>query len=78
MRSSDLEGLLPEDEPPSALESLILNSTGVDDDVAPYIASCGSLKVLEVGNTKMTCQSQVSVGKCVKAEDDGQMPASTR
>ena len=55
MRSSDLEGLLPEDEPPSTLESLILNSTGVDDDVAPYIASCGSLKVLEVGNTKMTC-----------------------
>ncbi len=36
LRSSDLAGLMPtfEDDEPSALQTLMLNNTGVDDEVA--------------------------------------------
>ncbi|KAI0067707.1 RNI-like protein [Artomyces pyxidatus] len=56
LRSSDLEGLAPEDpaDDVCALEELILNSTAVDDDAAQYIAYCPLLETLEVAGTKFT------------------------
>lgn len=56
LRSSDLQGLLPEtsEDGPSNLQVLILNNTTVDDDAAPYISSCPSLETLAVGGTRFT------------------------
>ncbi|KAG9316104.1 hypothetical protein JVU11DRAFT_3778 [Chiua virens] len=56
LRSSDLCGLISEsvhDDPPK-LEVLAINNTGIDDDAAPFLASCSSLVVLEVAGTKLT------------------------
>lgn len=56
LRSRDLEGLLPtdDDQNESALESLNLNNTGIDDKVVPFISCCPHLKSLEVAGTKLT------------------------
>ncbi|PCH33581.1 RNI-like protein [Wolfiporia cocos MD-104 SS10] len=56
LRSSDLEGLQTwEDETaPARLQLLSLNNTSVDDDAAPYIASCPHIETLAVGGTKFT------------------------
>ncbi|GBE78266.1 hypothetical protein SCP_0111490 [Sparassis crispa] len=56
LRSSDLEGLLSEsiDEGPCPLTVLHLNNTAVDDDAAPYISSCSSLRTLALAGTKFT------------------------
>ncbi|KAK0198662.1 RNI-like protein [Armillaria mellea] len=56
LRSSDLTGLMPtfEDDEPSALQTLMLNNTGVDDDVAPFISCCPELATLELAGTKIT------------------------
>ncbi|KAJ7919157.1 hypothetical protein B0H13DRAFT_2432786 [Mycena leptocephala] len=40
--------------PASALETLILNHTGIDDAAAPFLAACPELVWLEVAETKMT------------------------
>lgn len=59
LRSSDLIGLMPTDaiHDLSVIEMLILNNTGIDDDVAPYIASCPLLRTLEVAGTRVTSMS---------------------
>ncbi|TDL28013.1 RNI-like protein [Rickenella mellea] len=56
LRSSDLAGLFPstDTEAKSPLHTLLLNKTGIDDDAAPWIASCSSLEALEVAETKFT------------------------
>ncbi|KAK0246050.1 RNI-like protein [Armillaria nabsnona] len=56
LRSSDLAGLMPtfEDDEPSALQTLMLNNTGVDDEVAPFISCCPELATLELAGTKIT------------------------
>ncbi|KZT06901.1 uncharacterized protein LAESUDRAFT_652672 [Laetiporus sulphureus 93-53] len=56
LRSSDLEGLVPDTvaEGPSALRVLILNNTVVDDEAAPFISSCPDLETLSVGGTRFT------------------------
>ncbi|KAF4605393.1 hypothetical protein EYR40_004177 [Pleurotus pulmonarius] len=55
LRSSDLAGLMPEDdEEPSSLEVLNLNNTAVDDQAAIFISTCPYLHTLEVQGTKFT------------------------
>ncbi|KAG7450326.1 RNI-like protein [Guyanagaster necrorhizus] len=56
LRSSDLAGLMPtfEYDEPCALQTLILNNTGVDDEVAPFISCCPELATLELSGTKVT------------------------
>jgi len=59
MRSNVLAALLPlEDqaEEAPALETLVLNNTGVDDECGPYLACCSALVRLEVEGTKITSQ----------------------
>lgn len=58
LRSSDLEGLLVDDshEDISRLRILNLNNTAVDDEVAPYIASCELLETLEISGTRVTSE----------------------
>lgn len=53
-----LIGLLPHnaEENPPRLEQLILNNTGVDDEAAPYLASCSDLEVLELAGTKISSE----------------------
>ena len=61
LKSFDLEPLFPSESDPSTspLRVLILNNTGVGDDAAPFIGSCGELETLEIASTKFT--SLVSV-----------------
>lgn len=56
LRSSDLEGLLQTDadETLSPLRVLVLNNTGVDDGIAPFISACAVLETLELASTKVT------------------------
>ncbi|KAF7437001.1 hypothetical protein PC9H_003835 [Pleurotus ostreatus] len=55
LRSSDLAGLMPDDdEEPSSLEVLNLNNTAVDDQAAIFISTCPYLHTLEVQGTKFT------------------------
>ncbi|KAF7306652.1 hypothetical protein MIND_00456700 [Mycena indigotica] len=64
LRSQHLAPLVPDDElaeAPSRLETLLLNNTGIDDDAAPFLASCASLRWLEVAETKMTSDGLFSV-----------------
>jgi hypothetical protein len=59
--SSDLRGLLvDEGGGPSPLEVLILNNTSVDDDAAPFISGCPSLRVLELASTKFTSKHNIT------------------
>ncbi|KAJ7900053.1 RNI-like protein [Mycena olivaceomarginata] len=52
LRSRHLVGLAG--DPPPALETLMLNHTGIDDEAAPFLAACPALAWLEVAETKMT------------------------
>ncbi|KAK0208562.1 RNI-like protein [Desarmillaria ectypa] len=56
LRSSDLAGLMPtsEDDEPSALQTLMLNNTGVNDEAALFISCCPELATLELAGTKIT------------------------
>ncbi|KAH9946678.1 RNI-like protein [Amylocystis lapponica] len=56
LRSSDLVGLLPdeEDRTLSPLQILNLNNTAIDDDATPYISSCPALQTLSLAGTKVT------------------------
>ncbi|KAI0789647.1 hypothetical protein C8Q75DRAFT_891744 [Abortiporus biennis] len=56
LKSSDLSGLLIDDIElePSKLQELVLNNTGVNDEVAPYISACPNLQTLELGSTKIS------------------------
>ena len=56
LRSSDLNGLVPENdvEPVSPLRTLILNKTNIDDNASPWISACLSLETLEVAETKIS------------------------
>ncbi|KAL1748918.1 hypothetical protein HDZ31DRAFT_79281 [Schizophyllum fasciatum] len=54
LRSDGLTGLLGDDGPECAVEVLTLNNTAVDDDAAPYIASCKSLSRLGLASTRIT------------------------
>jgi hypothetical protein len=56
LRSYELSGLLPPSDsvPHSRLATLSLNNTGIDDDVAPFIAGCPNLLTLQVSGTKLT------------------------
>ncbi|KAI5121816.1 hypothetical protein M0805_003252 [Coniferiporia weirii] len=58
LRSGDLVGLVAESEEvrASPLKTLILNKTLIDDDVAPWISSCGDLEVLEVAETRISAE----------------------
>ncbi|KAI0321695.1 hypothetical protein OF83DRAFT_1050847 [Amylostereum chailletii] len=63
LHSSDLSTLVSDgafDEHPS-LEVLSLSRTGVDDDAAPYIATCTALQTLEVGSTRFTSEGLFSI-----------------
>ncbi|KAF9036413.1 RNI-like protein [Hymenopellis radicata] len=57
LRSADFVGLLPDvenDHRPPLLETLVINNTGVDDEISPFLACCHELLTLEVGGTKLT------------------------
>ncbi|KII93332.1 hypothetical protein PLICRDRAFT_171104 [Plicaturopsis crispa FD-325 SS-3] len=56
LRSSYLDGLAPmgPDDTPSPLEILDLSNSAVDDDAVPYISSCPSLRILNIGSTGFT------------------------
>lgn len=56
LHSEDLTGICPQDGTNfvSPLKALLLNKTGIDDSVAPWLASCTALEVLEVAETKMS------------------------
>ncbi|KLO20640.1 RNI-like protein [Schizopora paradoxa] len=56
LRSSDLNGLVPENdmEPVSPLRTLILNKTNIDDNASPWICACLNLETLEVAETKIS------------------------
>nr|GAT49746.1 predicted protein [Mycena chlorophos] len=57
LRSQYLAALVPDTElaeTTSSLEILLLNNTGIDDDAAPFLASCSRLRWLEVAETKMS------------------------
>ncbi|KIL70648.1 hypothetical protein M378DRAFT_476159 [Amanita muscaria Koide BX008] len=56
LRSTDLAGLLPEsvrDDSP-AIETFILNNTGIDDEAGVYISACDHLQTLAVAGTRIT------------------------
>jgi len=62
LRSADLEGLLSEDGgQASLLQTLVLNKTGINDDAAPWIASCSSLEELEVAETKISADGLFTI-----------------
>ena len=63
LKSSDLEPLLPDEpgEDPSPLQELILNNTGIDDEIAPFVSSCQALQTLELAGTKVTGNILISV-----------------
>jgi len=70
LRSSDLEGLMapPGDSP--GLTTLILNNTAVDDDAAPFLASCVSLVTLQLAGTKVTSDGLFPIlDSCTKLEN---------
>ncbi|KAJ6627210.1 RNI-like protein [Mycena sp. CBHHK59/15] len=72
LRSRHLAGLQSVDGAPSRLETLILNNTGIDDTVAPFIASCPELVWLEVAETKMTSEGLFLVlDSCTKLQKLG-------
>ncbi|EJD03572.1 RNI-like protein [Fomitiporia mediterranea MF3/22] len=56
VRSADLAALVSDgpEEQTSPLETLILNKSLIDDDCAPWISSCRSLKVLELAETRIS------------------------
>ena len=61
LKSSDLEPLFPSESDPSTspLQILILNSTGIGDDAAPFIGTCEELETLEVASTKFTSTTKI-------------------
>ncbi|KAF8634002.1 hypothetical protein AX15_001176 [Amanita polypyramis BW_CC] len=56
LRSADLAGLLPkrDGDDSAAVESLVLNNTGIDDEAGIYIAACNRLRMLGVAGTRLT------------------------
>lgn len=58
LKSRNFISLLPQDieESPPRLEQLILNNTGVDDEVTPYLACCSNLEVLELAGTRISSE----------------------
>lgn len=66
LRSSDLAGLMPEDDDePSSLEVLNLNNTAVDDQAAIFISTCPYLHTLEVQGTKFTSMIPPNGSWCI-------------
>ncbi|KAF5382968.1 hypothetical protein D9757_006365 [Collybiopsis confluens] len=57
LRSGALAGLVPDEGMAScAVENLVLNNTGIDDEAGVYIACCPNLVTLEVEGTKLTSE----------------------
>lgn len=56
LRSADLAGLVSEnlDDGQPALEVLTLDNTDIDDDAAPFLTVCTSLRTLGLSGTKVT------------------------
>ncbi|CCM00956.1 uncharacterized protein FIBRA_03003 [Fibroporia radiculosa] len=63
LRSSDLEGLLPQtpEENPASLQILVLNNTAVGDEAASFISQCPHLESLAVGGTRFTAPGLFSI-----------------
>ncbi|CAK5279959.1 unnamed protein product [Mycena citricolor] len=62
LRSYHLAMLVPDDdEPPPTIQTLLLNNTAIDDEAAPFLAACVSLRWLEVAETKITKEGLFTV-----------------